>query len=268
VPHAGLRSVPNVARATNVPWIDSNGWRFQRGIRKANYTKLPAGSAALAAAEAFTFNVDAILNPDPADIQELGRMLQFLKANGQAPLPVLANIGVVDDRSSLMGEVLNLLTRRNLLYRVVAAPDPALGLTVQLGTPDFPTEAASNPNEFAARVRAKLGDDNRLVRLYGTSTVIARLTGNGRRARLILLSFDRNRRQQTEDPAAIRVRLLGRYRPAKFAPYRSGSDATLTDVRHSGNTTEFWVPSFNTVAIIDLDAIDDAALGGSSPHDH
>jgi len=269
VPHPRVRSVPTVARATNVPWIDSNGWRFQRGIQKANYAKLPAGFAALAAAEAFTFNVDAILNPDPADVEELGKMLQFVKANDQPPLPALANIGVVDDRSSLMGEVLNLLTRRNLLYRVVSAPDPALGLTVQLGTPDFPREAASNPNEFAARVRAKLGDDNRLVRLYGTSTVIARLTGDGRRARLILLAFDRNRRQQTEDPEAIRVRLLGRYRPAKFAPYRAGSNRTLTDLRHSGNTTEFWVPSFNTVAIIDLDAIGDAAVLESaySPRD-
>ena len=72
--------MPNVARATNVPWIDSNGWRFQRGIQKANYAKLPAGSAPLAAAEAFTFDVDAILNPDPADVEELGKMLRFLKA--------------------------------------------------------------------------------------------------------------------------------------------------------------------------------------------
>jgi hypothetical protein len=104
VPHPRVRSVPTVARATNVPWIDSNGWRFQRGIRKANYATLPAGSAALAAAEAFAFNVEAILNPDPADVEELGKMLQFLKANDQPPLPAMANIGVVDDRSSLMAK--------------------------------------------------------------------------------------------------------------------------------------------------------------------
>ena len=261
VPHAGVRLVPTVARATDVPWIDSNGWRFQRGIQKANYAKLPAGSAPLAAAEAFTFNVEAILNPDPADVEDLGRMLRFLKANDQPPLPALADIGVVDDGSGVMGEVLNMLTRRNLLYRVVSAPERGLGLTVQLGTPDFPREAAKNPVEFAARVRAKLGDDNRLVRLYGTSTVIARLTGDGKRARLYLLAFERNRRQQQgPNPQAIRVRLRGRYQPAKFAAYGAPPDAALTDLRHVGNTTEFWVPAFTTAAIIDLDAVSDPAV--------
>ena len=36
----------------------------------------------------------------------------------------MANIGIVDDGSPAMEEVLNMLTRRNLLYRVVTAPDP------------------------------------------------------------------------------------------------------------------------------------------------
>ena len=260
VPHAGLRLVPTVARATNVPWIDSNGWRFQRGLQKAHYAKLPAGSAALAAAEAFTFNVDAIVNPDPKDVEELGNMLRFLKANAQPPLPPLADLAVVDDGSSVMSEALNMLTRRNLLYRVVSAPERAPGVTVQLGTADFPKEMAKNPVEFAARVRAKIGDDNRLVRLYGTSTVIARLTGDGKRARLYLLSFDRNRRQQGNDPQAIRVRLRGRYQPAKFAAYGAAADAALTDLRHDGSTTEFWVPSFSPLALIDLDQVSDAAV--------
>ena len=260
VPHPRIRSVPTVARATNVPWVDSNGWRFQRGIRKANYATLPAGSAPLAAAEAFAYNVDAILNPDPADVEELAKMLRFLKANDQPPLPAMANIGVVDDRSSVMSEVLNMLTRRNLLYRVVSAPDPALGFTVQLGTPDFPSDAATNPVEFAARVRAKLGDENRLVRLYGTGTVIARLAGDGRRVRLYLLDFNRSRRRQPDDLQAIRVRLLGLYQPAKFAAYGAAPDAALIDLRHVGNTTEFSVPTFNTIAIVDLDADVSAVL--------
>ena len=147
-------------------------------MRKVSYANVPAGSAPLAAAEAFVFNVDAIINPDPKDLEDLGKMLRFLKANEQAPLPDMVNIGVVDSPSPLLNEVLNLLTRRNLLYKVVPAPDRTLDLNVQLGTPDFPAEAAANPYEFAARVRAKLGDDKRLVRLYGTSTVIARLTGD------------------------------------------------------------------------------------------
>ena len=79
VPNPGIRFQPNEAQATTAPWIDSNAWRFQRGIQKANYTKLPAGSAPLAAAEAFAFHVDAILNPEQADVPELGKFLRFLK---------------------------------------------------------------------------------------------------------------------------------------------------------------------------------------------
>ena len=262
VPAPGVRYLPNVARATNVPWIDSNGWRFARGMRKVSYANLPAGSASLAAAEAFAFNVDAIVNPDPKDLEDLGKMLRFLKTNEQPSLPEMVNIGVVDSPSPLLNEVLNLLTRRNLLYKVVPAPDPKLDLNVQLGTPDFPAEAAANPYEFAARVRAKLGDDKRLVRLYGTSTVIARLTGDKSHARLYLLSFG-SRRQQDAGAQGIRVRLQGRYQPTKLAAYGGDPAATVTDVRHPGTTTEFWVPSFNTVAIIDLEATPAHALESS-----
>ena len=254
IPSPGVRYLPNVARATNIPWIDSNGWRFARGMRKVSYAKVPAGSASLAAAEAFAFNVDAIINPDPKDLEDLGKMLRFLKANEQAPLPDLVNIGVVDNPSPLFDEVLNLLTRRNLLYKVVPAPDRTLDLNVQLGTPDFPAEAAANPYEFAARVRAKLGDDKRLVRLYGTSTVIARLTSDKSRARLYLLSFS-SRRQQDAGAQGIRVRVQGRYQPAKFAAYGATPEAKVSDVRHPDTTTEFWVPDFNTLAIVDLEAM-------------
>lgn len=255
IPAPGVRFQADEARSTRSPWIDSNAWRFQRGLRKAHYATLPAGSAPLAAAEAFAFDVEAILNPDTADIEDLGRMLQFLAAREQPPLPVMANIAVVETDSPLMGEVLNLLTRRNLLYRVVPAPEPAFDLTVQLGTEDFPAESAADPSEFAARVRAKLGDDKRLVRLYGTSTVIAHLTGNGERARLYLLNYNRGRGQGGGGPQHVRVRLLGRYDPTRFSGYGAAQDAKLTDIEHPGNATEFWVPTFNTCAIVDLDAL-------------
>src|SRR5262245_22879417 len=49
IPSPGVRYLPNVARATNIPWIDSNGWRFARGMRKVSYANVPAGSASLAA---------------------------------------------------------------------------------------------------------------------------------------------------------------------------------------------------------------------------
>ena len=250
VPSPAVRNVPNDAQATSAPWIDTNAWRFARGLRKANYANLPRGSAALAAAEAFTFGVDAILNPDPADVQELAATLRFLKAQERPPMPALANIGIVDDGSPAMGEVLNMLTRRNLLYRIVARPDRSLDLVVQLGSPAFPREAASNPSEFAARVRATLGDEKRLVRLYGTSTAIAHLTGDGRRARLYILSYGRNGNQ-----AGVRVRVLGRYQPVNLAAYGAPTGATLTDVQHPARATEFSLPTFSTLAIVDLQAM-------------
>ncbi len=250
VPAPAVRNVPNVANATSDPWIESNGWRFQRGLREANYASVPAGSAGLAAAEAFTFGVDAILNPDPADMQELAGVLGFLKAQDRPRMPSLANIGIVDDGTPAMGEALNMLTRRNLLYRVVRQPDRRLDLTVELGTRDFPEDAAMNPSEFAARVRAKLGDDKRLVRLYGSTTAIVHLTGAGGRVRLYVLSYSRNRTQP-----GLRVRVLGRYQPAGVAAYGAASDVKLADVRHPGKTTEFSLPMFRTIAIADLTAM-------------
>ena len=92
VPAPGIRFVPNEAQATTAPWIDSNGWRFQRGLKKAAYTKLPAGSAPLAAAEAFAFDAEAIINADAADVEELGKMLRFLKAQERPALPAMANV--------------------------------------------------------------------------------------------------------------------------------------------------------------------------------
>jgi hypothetical protein len=249
VPAPSSHNVQNVAQATLAPWVDSNAWRFARGLRKVNYDQLPPGSAALAAAEAFAFDVSAILNVDSADVAEAERMLRFLKAREQPHLPVKANVEVVDDGSASMGELLNMLSRRNLLYRVVTRPQGKVDLTVQLGSREFPRESAANPSDFAARVREKLGDDRRLVRIYGTSTVIAHLTGDARRARLYLLSYSRNRNQ-----GEIRVRVRGRYQPESLAAYGAPPDANLLDVRNPGNTTEFSIPAFNTIAIVDLTA--------------
>ncbi len=250
VPAPAIRNVANAAFATTDPWIESNGWRFQRGLRQAHYASLPVRSAGLAAAEAFAFGVDAILNPDPADVQELASVLAFLKSQDRPRLPALANIGVVDDGTPAMGEALNMLTRRNLLYRVVAQPDRRLDVNVRLGTREFPADAVLNPSEFAARVRAKLGDDKRLVRVYGSSTAIAHLTGDGSRARLYLLSYSRNRTQP-----ALRVRVLGRYQPASVATFGASTGTGVADLRHPGRATEFSLPMFSTIAIVDLTAV-------------
>jgi hypothetical protein len=248
VPAPGVRFQSNQAQATPAPWVDSNLWRFQRGLKRANYAKLPAGPAPLAAAEAFTGHVDAILNPDPADVAELGKMLAFLKAQDQPEMPAIANIGVVDDGSPALDELFNMLTRRNLLYRVTKTADRRLDLNVRLGSLDFPKESAANPSDFAARVREKLGDDKRLVRLYGTNTAIAHLSGDENHARLVVLSYSRNRTQP-----GLRVRVLGRYKTSRFAAFGTAPGAQLTDIDAGSTAIEFSVPLFSTIAIVDLD---------------
>jgi hypothetical protein len=252
IPAPSLRSVPNdgYAQVTLAPWVESNGWRFQRGIRLAEYRDLPRGMAPLAAAEAFAFGVDAILHPNAADTAELDRVIAFLRAHERPAMPPLANIGLIDDGSLPLGEAMNMLTRRNLLFRIVSAPDPSLAFTVKPDSDEFPRESLRNPNDFAERVRDRLGDDRRLVRIFGSSTVIARLTGDAQHARLVLLSYSRNRTQQD-----LRIRLLGRYRPTATAAYGAPAGAALQDVQIVDGATEFTIPIFNTVAILDLDVV-------------
>ena len=121
----------DVASATNAPWIDANGWRFQRKAGGIWCYRTPAGAAALAAAEAYAYGVDAVIQPDPADFGEFARMLAFLRRIDRLPMRALVNIGVVDDGSDSTGEVLNLLARRNLLFRVLQSPDPRYEVNVQ-----------------------------------------------------------------------------------------------------------------------------------------
>ena len=76
----------NVASATSAPWVDANGWRYMRGLKKALYAKLPPGAAPIAAAEAFAYGVDAILEPASEDEAKLTAMLSFLKSVEAPPL--------------------------------------------------------------------------------------------------------------------------------------------------------------------------------------
>ena len=86
-------------------------------------------------------------------------------------------------------------------------------------------------------MREALGDDRRSVRVYGTSTVIAHLTGDDTRARLHLVSYSRNRNQ-----ASVRVRVLGD-QPATVVAFGASADAALADVRRLDTATEFSVPA-------------------------
>lgn len=234
------------ASATTVPWVDANGWRYMRGLAKAFYPSVPAGSGALAMAEAFAYGADAIVEPAPADLPAIKNMADFFRKVDASRLPILANIGVVDDGSPQLGEVLNLLGRRNLLYRVVLKEDPSLDINIRVGTKQYPRESTTNPNDFAARVREKLTDEKRLLRVYGTYTVIGNLTGDKTRARLHLLNY-------SPRPAKdVRIRVLGVYETVKLA---DSTDPSLhaKDVAIQDGGTEFTVASLQTYAVVDLE---------------
>jgi hypothetical protein len=200
----------------------------------------------MALAEAFTYGIDAAAKLDPADMPEAARLLAFLAQLPPRDLPDVADFAVVDDGSPEVGEVMNLLSRRNLLYAIVKQPTArAFALTVKLGTPAFPRADAANPSTFALKVRHKLTDDARSLRVYGSEAVIARLTGEGGRLRLHLVNYGGRIIE------GLRVRLNGNF--TEDATYVAGTGkVALSDFTHSTAATEFSIPSMGVYAVIDL----------------
>jgi hypothetical protein len=235
----------DVASATHVPWIDANGWRFIRDPRRQYYYDMPRGKAALAAFEAFAYGADAVIHPDPQDLVEFARVMIFLKGLDDRILPPVADIGIVDDGSAQTGEVFNLLSRRNLLFQIIQAPDPKYTLNVRIGAPDYPKAEAANPAAFASLIRQKLGDEKRSMRLYGSDVVIGRLTGNSARAQLHLINYSDHKVE------GLRVRVRGEYPHGTLAAFGI-SNTTLVDYAEAGGATEFTVPEMGVYAIVDL----------------
>jgi hypothetical protein len=235
----------NVASATRRPWIDANGWRFARNPAGKFYYDLPQGKAAMAIAEAFAYKADAILKIDPDDLTEAGAMLAFIKNLAGENYPPVADIGVIDDKSPEMGEVMNLLTRRNLLFNIVAAPAPQFRVNIKLGSKEYPKAEAADPSEFAQKIRQRLGDENRSLRVYGTETVICRLTGDGARARLHLLNYG------GRDVDGLRLRLRSNYSRAEARAFGLGR-VEPEDFVNDGTATEFSISRAGIYAVIDL----------------
>lgn len=245
----GASGRPDLAAATGRPWLDANGWRFTRNPAGKFYYELPKGRASLAVAESFAYNADTVLKIDPADLAEVGRLFAFLKAiPAGETLPLIADIGVVDDGSKLVGEVMNLLSRRNLLFKPLKTPSPQLRLNIQLGTKAYPRSTAADPSEFAQTIRRRLTDDARMLRIYGSEVIIARLTGDANHLRLHLLNYGRR------DLEGLRIRLrsvLGK--GDAYLSGQAGQDKMgLLDFEVIGQTTEFSLPRMSVYAVIDL----------------
>ncbi len=237
----------DVASATRAPWVDANGWRFERHPGRSYFYGAVPGSAALAAAEAFTYGVEAAIRAAPGDLEALARMLRFLAAIAQPPLPVMANIGIIDDGSDAMGEVLNLMARHNLLFHVIPAASARYDLNIRLGTPAYPAADAADPYGFAMQVRRRLTDEKRLLRIYGSNVVLARLTGEGGRARVHLLNYGQAAVE------GLRVRILGTYARGTLAAF-DRPHAALEDYAVQDGATEFTIPEMGAYAVVDLSA--------------
>jgi hypothetical protein len=253
-PQSAVKVIPptvnyrmNEASATNAPWIVANGWRFIRRPDGRFYYDVTGRQAALAAAEAFCYGANAIIRTDAAGLKPLAGMLAFLRTITGEPLPPVADIGYIDDGSGASGEVINLLVRDNLLFRLVPAPDPSLKVNVKLGTKEYPLDHAKNPGTVAHEVRANLTDEKRSVRIYGSQVVVARLTASGDRVRLHLLNYAGANRKVD----AIRVRVLGQYAQHHLR-LADGAGVELLDYSVEPGATEFTLPELKTYAVVDL----------------
>jgi hypothetical protein len=245
LPVPGVTARAGVASPTRSPWIVANGWRFLRGAGTRYMYDVPAGKAALAAAEAFAYGADVLLKIDPADLGRLGAMLTFLAGLPAADLPQVADLGIVDDGSAVTAEVMNLLSRRNLLFQVVPSPSAQFRHNIVLGSPAYPREEAADPSAFALKVRRQLTDEQRSVRIYGSEVVICRLTGDADRVRLHLVNYG------GREIEGLRVRLRGAYRDSQLYVPGAGR-VPLEDFVVTGGATEFSIPKIETYAAIDL----------------
>ena len=235
------------ATATSAPWIVSNGWRFMRRPEGRFSYEVTGRQAALAAAEAYCYGANAMIRTDAAGLKPLAEMLNFLRTIAGEPLPPVADIGYIDDGSAASGEVMNLLVRDNLLFRLVASPDRRLKLNVKLGTREYPLADARNPGAVAHAVRFNLTDEKRSLRIYGSQVVVARLTASGEHARLHLLNYAGAARKVD----GIRVRVLGRY-PKHQLSLADGAGVELLDYSVDPDATEFTLPELKIYAVVDL----------------
>ncbi len=245
LPAPGIRPRAGRASPTRSPWVFANGWRFLRQPAGRYAYEAQAGKASLAAAEAFAYGADAIIPAEPADVLGLGQMLAFLAGLPASELPDVADLGVVDDGSPALAEPLNMLVRRNILFRIVKQPQPQFAVNVQLGSSQFPLSEAADPSALALKIRRQLGDERRSLRLFGSEVVIGRLSGDASRARLHLLNYG------GRESFGLRVRVRGSFQQGESFASGQGR-AKLEELSRVEDATEFSLPRLETYAVIDL----------------
>jgi hypothetical protein len=231
----GIRYRMNMAMATSAPWVDSNMWRYRRDPEKSYVCDVKQKSVVVAMAEGFSLDVRVALEIAPGQQKDYDSMLAFLKGLPDGPKTRWTNFTVTDDRSAPAGELMNLLSRRNLMYRIASNGDYALNSRI------------SNPYEYVQEMREKLGDEKRVIRIFGSELTLVELTRDGNRVRLQLLNYGS---RPVED---LRIRIKGHYKAGAIQAYvyRSTSPR-LEEFTYDGKFTEFTLDALPTYAVLDF----------------
>lgn len=239
LPSPMVRYRYNVASASSAPWLDSNGWRYMRAAgpmaQAPLLVKSAKGKGALAASEALTYRAKVAIQAEPAEWAAIAAIAQWGEANLAKEAKPSANFTFVDDGSAMAGENLNLLQRRNLQFQV-AAKAPAGGMVV------LPKEG--DPAEYAYNVRQKVGDEKRLLRIYGSEVVLGRMyhLPNGG-AELHLLNYS----ERTIE--GVRFRAIGKFKSISVLYPQS---AKAVDQLADGTAAEATIEKMPTYVVLRL----------------
>lgn len=234
------------AGATASPWINSNLWRMIRDPEASFVYTVPPKLLPLAVAEGYTGGARTYFRVRRRDLGDFAAPYRFLQQLHEAGLAARVNFTLLDDRSPEMEEIMNLLARRNLLFETVRGSPKRDGMQVRIGSREYPRKTAEDPYLFAAMVRSRVGDDNRLVRVYGTETVLVRVYGEDRHLRVHLLQYG------STAPQSIRVRVLGHYPRVSVSKF-GASCSRVSEMVLDNSATEFTVPDIGPFAIVDLE---------------
>lgn len=239
VPAPGIRYRMNMATATRSPWVDSNVSVYRRDPKANYFCDVRTKSVQLAAAEAFSQGVAVSLETTPDQKQDYDAILDFLKTIPEGPVKPWADVRIAsDDGSAQAAEALNLLARRNIFY----TRDAFHGLAIHLDS------KIANPYEFMQDVRERIGDEKRILRIFGSELTIATLTRRGKHVRLQLVNYG------SRPVETLRIRIEGHYTEKNIrARVFKAAEPRLSGFVHEGGYTEFTLEELPLYAVLDLD---------------
>jgi hypothetical protein len=289
--------VLQVASRSAQPWIDSNAALVRIAGRPdvrplLTYSWTPIGLAEadegpalenylVAIAEAGSFGADLVLPLHERfqrrillgdalarrDWDQIQRYVAFYAGDPVDRYEAIASIGVVTDAPMAWFEVMNLLARHNLAFRILAPKqlptleDPSLKMLLVLGDPPAEQQPAlaaferkgglvrivsapQDPNRLALDVRRQLGPDRRVIDVFNGITVIAApYAGKDGSVLVTLVNY-------AHLPLPVQLRVPGVF----SAVHYESPEAKTTSVAHEhrDGSTEFLLPSVRVSARVFL----------------